>query len=107
MAKEAWKVTSGDPLQAADILFTKLVPEGCTKNDYKTKAPSKWFTEFGPDVGPDEWNLSMVYAGLVSAMMDANIDWDNESEVAKGRALMQQISTWYFQLTGELLPDID
>ena len=103
MAKKAWETAGGDPIQAADIVFHQLVPEGCTKKDYKTKATAKWLEDYGPD----EWNLSMLYAAWVLGVMDANMDLDDEEQIAQGRAMAQQIATWYSQLTGEPMPDLD
>ncbi len=98
-AKQSWEANAGDPIRTADALFATLVPAGCTKKDYKTIARGDAFF--------DGWNLSMIYAGIVSGALEVNIDMDDESAFQQGRRVMDRISTWYSQLTGEPLPDID
>jgi len=103
MGNQAWADAGGDPILAADIIFEQLVPPGCTKKDYKTRAISKRLTESKPL----DWNLSMLYAAIVSEILDAYIDMDDERQVAQAKGVMQRVANWYTQTTGEPMPDID
>ncbi len=104
LAQSEYENRGGDPVGVANVVFKKLIPAPCTKKDYTT-------TIFGEQIsgGTDMtgWNLAMVYAALVSAVLEVNINWDDDEAVKQGRRTMDQIATWYSQLTGEPLPDID
>ena len=93
---------SEDPIRVADIAFARLVPNGCTKKDYKTKVTGNVARDISSDL-----NLSMFYASLVTLVLERTLDMDNPDDLARGNGIIERISTWYSQLVGEPLPDID
>lgn len=104
LAKSEFEHRGGDPVNVATVIFKKLVPSPCTKKDYKTTISSG---QIGDGFDLEGWNLAKFYAMLVIGVLEVNIDMDDAEGVAHGRRLVDQIATWYSQLTGEPLPDVD
>ena len=103
IAKATWEKNNGDAIRTADVLFRSIVPQGCTKKDFKTIVS-------GPNAKEafvEGYNLSMLYATIVSATLEENLDIDDPRDLEHARFVMGNIATWYSSLTGEPLPDID